>query len=71
VDRTCAPRQRQSVDIPLTAACASSQALKRFEMPDEVASVAAMLASGEASYMTGAEVSIGGGLLAGSGATPE
>ncbi|MFD1033042.1 SDR family oxidoreductase [Sphingomonas hankookensis] len=44
--------------------------LKRFGMPEEVAAVAAMLASDEAAYMTGTEVNIDGGLLAGSAASP-
>ena len=44
---------------------------KRFGKPEEVAAVAVMLASDEAAYMTGAELNIDGGLLAGSVATPE
>jgi 3(or 17)beta-hydroxysteroid dehydrogenase len=44
--------------------------LKRFGMPEEVAAVAAMLASDEATYITGTEVNIDGGLLAGSAASP-
>lgn len=44
--------------------------LKRFGSPDEVAAVAVMLASDEAAYMTGSEVNIDGGLLAGSAASP-
>ena len=44
--------------------------LKRFGMPEEVAAVAAMLASDEAAYVTGTEVNIDGGLLAGSAASP-
>jgi 3(or 17)beta-hydroxysteroid dehydrogenase len=44
--------------------------LKRFGLPDEVAAVAVMLASDEATYITGTEVSIDGGLLAGSTASP-
>jgi NAD(P)-dependent dehydrogenase (short-subunit alcohol dehydrogenase family) len=39
-------------------------------MPDEVAAIAVMLASDEATYITGAEFNIDGGLLAGSAATP-
>ena len=39
-------------------------------MPGEVAAVAAMLASDEAAYITGTEVNIDGGLLAGSAASP-
>jgi len=44
--------------------------LKRFGMPEEVAAIAVMLASDEATYVTGTEVSIDGGLLAGSAASP-
>ncbi|HXH17122.1 MAG TPA: SDR family oxidoreductase [Sphingomonas sp.] len=44
--------------------------LKRFGMPDEVAAVAVMLASDEATYITGTEINIDGGLLAGSAASP-
>ena len=45
--------------------------LRRFGTPDEVAAVALLLASDEVAYMTGAEISIDGGILAGSAATPE
>jgi 3(or 17)beta-hydroxysteroid dehydrogenase len=44
--------------------------LKRFGTPDEVAAVAVMLASDEATYITGTEINIDGGLLAGSAASP-
>ncbi len=44
--------------------------LKRFGRPDEVAAVAVMLASDEASYMTGAELNLDGGILAGAAAAP-
>lgn len=44
--------------------------LKRFGLPEEVAALAALLASDEATYVTGAELTIDGGLLAGSAATP-
>jgi NAD(P)-dependent dehydrogenase (short-subunit alcohol dehydrogenase family) len=44
--------------------------LKRFGTPDEVAAIAVMLASDEATYVTGAEINIDGGLLAGSAASP-
>lgn len=44
--------------------------LRRFGAPEEVAAVALLLASDEAPYMTGAELSIDGGILAGSAATP-
>jgi len=51
------------------AALVADTPLKRFGMPDEVAAVAVMLASDEATYITGTEVNIDGGLLAGSAAS--
>ena len=44
--------------------------LRRFGTPEEVAAIAVLLASDEATYMTGTEVNIDGGLLAGSAASP-
>ncbi|MCC5885708.1 MAG: SDR family oxidoreductase [Gammaproteobacteria bacterium] len=44
--------------------------LRRFGTPEEVAAVAVMLASDECPYMTGSELTIDGGLLAGSAAAP-
>ncbi len=44
--------------------------LQRFGTPQEVAAVAVLLASDEAPYMTGAELNIDGGILAGSAAVP-
>lgn len=44
--------------------------LKRFGMPEEVAAIVVTLASDEATYVTGTEVNIDGGLLAGSAASP-
>jgi 3(or 17)beta-hydroxysteroid dehydrogenase len=44
--------------------------LKRFGMPDKVAAIVVTLASDEATYITGTEVNIDGGLLAGSAASP-
>ncbi len=44
--------------------------LRRFGLPEEVAAAVAMLASDEAGYITGAEFTIDGGLLAGSAASP-
>jgi NAD(P)-dependent dehydrogenase (short-subunit alcohol dehydrogenase family) len=52
------------------AALVADTPLKRFGMPDEVAAVAVMLASDEATYITGTEINIDGGLLAGSAASP-
>ena len=40
--------------------------LRRFGTPDEVEAVALLLATDDVSYMTGAELSIDGGILAGS-----
>ncbi len=44
--------------------------LRRFGMPEEVAALALLLASDDATYITGSEFNIDGGLLAGSAATP-
>lgn len=45
--------------------------LRRFGTAEEVAATAVLLASDEATYITGAEFVIDGGILAGSAATPE
>jgi 3(or 17)beta-hydroxysteroid dehydrogenase len=52
------------------AAIVRDTPLKRFGMPEEVAALAVLLASDEAGYMTGAELTIDGGILAGSAAAP-
>ena len=52
------------------AALVADTPMRRFGDASEVAAVAAMLASDEAAYMTGAELTIDGGILAGSAATP-
>jgi NAD(P)-dependent dehydrogenase (short-subunit alcohol dehydrogenase family) len=52
------------------AALVADTPLRRFGHPDEVAALAVLLASDEAAYMTGAELNIDGGLLAGSAAAP-
>jgi 3(or 17)beta-hydroxysteroid dehydrogenase len=44
--------------------------LKRFGRPEEVAAIAVMLASDLSGYVTGTELTIDGGLLAGSAAQP-
>ncbi len=44
--------------------------MQRFGRPEEVAALAVLLASDEAAYITGAEMTIDGGILAGSAATP-
>jgi NAD(P)-dependent dehydrogenase (short-subunit alcohol dehydrogenase family) len=45
--------------------------LQRFGRVEEIAAVAVLLASEEATYMTGTEINIDGGLLAGSAASPK
>jgi NAD(P)-dependent dehydrogenase (short-subunit alcohol dehydrogenase family) len=52
------------------AALVADTPLRRFGLPEEVAALAVMLASDEATYITGAELTIDGGLLAGSAASP-
>jgi NAD(P)-dependent dehydrogenase (short-subunit alcohol dehydrogenase family) len=52
------------------AAIVAETPLRRFGTPDEVAAVAVMLASDEATYITGSEFHIDGGILAGSAAVP-
>lgn len=44
--------------------------MQRFGEADEVAAIAVLLASDEASYVTGTEMTIDGGILAGSAAAP-
>jgi NAD(P)-dependent dehydrogenase (short-subunit alcohol dehydrogenase family) len=52
------------------AALVRDTPLRRFGLPEEVAAVATLLASDEAPYITGSELNIDGGLLAGSAASP-
>lgn len=52
------------------AALVADTPLRRFGRPEEVAALAVLLASDEAGYVTGSELSIDGGLLAGSAASP-
>ncbi|MEQ1689367.1 MAG: SDR family oxidoreductase, partial [Sphingopyxis sp.] len=52
------------------AAMVADTPLKRFGTVGEVAALVVMLASDEATYVTGSEFSIDGGLLAGSAASP-
>ncbi|MFA8440597.1 SDR family oxidoreductase [Yoonia sp.] len=53
-----------------SAAMVADTPMRRFGEVEEVAALAVMLASDEAAYMTGAELTIDGGILAGSAATP-
>ena len=52
------------------AAMVKDTPMRRFGKPEEVAALAVLLASDEATYMTGAELTIDGGILAGSAAAP-
>lgn len=52
------------------AALVADTPLRRFGTAEEVAALAAMLASDESAYVTGAEFNVDGGLLAGSAASP-
>lgn len=52
------------------AALVADTPLKRFGQPAEVAALAVMLASDDAAYMTGEMLTLDGGLLAGSAASP-
>ncbi|EEB85497.1 SDR family oxidoreductase [Roseobacter sp. GAI101] len=52
------------------AAFVADTPMRRFGTVEEVASIAVLLASDEAAYMTGTELTVDGGLLAGSAAAP-
>lgn len=52
------------------AAMVADTPMRRFGGASEVAALTVMLASDEAAYMTGAELTIDGGILAGSAGTP-
>ncbi|WP_375595723.1 SDR family oxidoreductase [Algihabitans albus] len=53
------------------AALVADTPLRRFGAPEEIAMLAVLLASDEAPYMTGSELTIDGGILAGSAASPQ
>lgn len=52
------------------AAAVADTPMRRFGRPDEVAELVLLLATDEAAYMTGSELTVDGGILAGSIATP-
>ncbi|MBL0924215.1 MAG: SDR family oxidoreductase [Sphingomonadaceae bacterium] len=52
------------------AAMVADTPMRRFGTVEEVAAIALLLASDDATYMTGSEVHLDGGLLAGSAASP-
>ncbi len=52
------------------AALVADTPLRRFGLPEEVAAAALLLAGDDAAYITGTEIHIDGGLLAGSAASP-
>lgn len=52
------------------AAFIADTPMRRFGTPQEVAAVAVLLASDEATYMTGAELTIDGGILTGTAVAP-
>ena len=52
------------------AALVADTPLKRFGKPEEVAALCVYLASADSAYMTGTELTVDGGLLAGSAASP-
>ncbi|SFG79245.1 hypothetical protein SAMN04488020_10419 [Palleronia marisminoris] len=52
------------------AAMVTDTPMRRFGKAEEVAALTIMLASDEAAYMTGTELTIDGGILAGSAAAP-
>lgn len=56
--------------VDLEAAIIANTPMQRFGGTKEVAALAIMLASYEAAYMTGTELTIDGGILAGSAVTP-
>jgi 3(or 17)beta-hydroxysteroid dehydrogenase len=53
------------------AECVADTPLRRFGTPAEVAALAVLLASDAASYMTGSDLTLDGGLLAGTVAQPK
>lgn len=52
------------------AAMVADTPMRRFGEPKKAAAIAVLLASDDDAYMTGAELTVDGGTLAGSAATP-
>jgi NAD(P)-dependent dehydrogenase (short-subunit alcohol dehydrogenase family) len=61
--RTAIESQQRKYGLPETAEREKSIPIGRVSVPDDVARVAAFLASDEASYMTGESINLSGGLL--------
>jgi len=61
--RTAIEAQQHHYGLPETAERAKSIPIGRVSVPDDVARVAAFLASDEASYVTGESINVSGGLL--------
>jgi NAD(P)-dependent dehydrogenase (short-subunit alcohol dehydrogenase family) len=61
-DRAIETQQRR-YGFPETAERAQSIPIGRVSVPDDVARIAAFLASDEASYITGESINLSGGLL--------
>jgi NAD(P)-dependent dehydrogenase (short-subunit alcohol dehydrogenase family) len=61
--RTAIEAQQHRYGLPETAEREKSIPIGRISVPDDVARIAAFLASDEASYMTGESINLSGGLL--------
>ncbi|MGC2203783.1 MAG: SDR family NAD(P)-dependent oxidoreductase [Stellaceae bacterium] len=61
--RSAIEAQQRQYGLPATEERAKSIPIGRVSMPDDVARVAAFLASDESSYMTGESINLSGGLL--------
>jgi NAD(P)-dependent dehydrogenase (short-subunit alcohol dehydrogenase family) len=61
--RTAIEAQQRRYGLPETAEREKSIPIGRVSVPDDVARIAAFLASDEASYMTGESINLSGGLL--------
>jgi NAD(P)-dependent dehydrogenase (short-subunit alcohol dehydrogenase family) len=61
--RTAIEAQQRHYGLPETAERAKSIPIGRVSVPDDVARIAAFLASDEASYITGESINLSGGLL--------